>query len=540
MARLPEQVEITLGLDSVESAEEIRRHVARKWGVSEESLPELTLIKRSLDARRGRVQFHLLVSTTPRTVGEAGSNQGHEKRGSEPLREVSGGRRVVIVGDGPAGLFCAYQLARAGVACLVLDRGKPVQPRRRDLKLLNARGVVDEDSNYCYGEGGAGTYSDGKLYTRSHKRGPVRDVMELLVLHGAPESVLTEARPHIGSNLLPEVISSLRESLVEVGVEFRFGARVSQIYAEGRGSDARVSGLEVTEVASGEKSTLSCEALVVATGHSARDVFVLLNDVGVLLEPKGFALGVRIEHPQALIDEIQFGRYAGHPKLGAAAYKLAAQVQERGVFSFCMCPGGWIVPAMTDKGHLVVNGMSLSKRDSAYANSGLVVSVEVSDWERLGLLGPLGGVALQKRAERAACEAGGGDNRAPAVRVTDFLKGSSSGTLPDSSYLPGLSSQNVADVLDQTGLPLAQWIREAFTEFEKRMRGYRTEEAVLVGVESRTSSPVRVVRHPESLECVGVGGLYPCGEGAGYAGGIVSAAVDGLRVAEQVVLALRA
>lgn len=527
MSEFPEQIEISLGLESSESTEEVRARVAEKLGVSEELLPELSLIKRSLDARRGRVQFHLLLSTRKQT----------QALGGEPPREVSGKPRVIIVGDGPAGLFCAYQLARARVPCVVIDRGKPVQPRRRDLKLLNARGEVNHDSNYCFGEGGAGTYSDGKLYTRSHKRGPVRDVMELLVLHGAPESVLTEARPHIGSNLLPEVISALRQKLEEVGVEFRFGARLTQIYKEGSPGDERVSGIGMTDVTSGETSSLGCEALVLATGHSARDVFELLHQLGVTLEPKGFALGVRIEHPQPLINQIQFGRHARHEKLGAAAYKLATQVADRGVFSFCMCPGGWIVPAMTDDEHLVVNGMSLSKRDSAFANSGLVVAVEVSDWEAMGLRGPLGGIELQKRAERAAREAGGGANRAPATRVTDFLCGRASSSLPESSYLPGLSACDVGEVLEQTGLSLAARMREAFSDFEKRMRGYKTEEAVLVGVESRTSSPVRVVRHPETLVAPGVGGLYPCGEGAGYAGGIVSAAVDGARVADRIVSA---
>lgn len=517
---LPREVEVTLGLDEDESEAGLRAAVARKLRVRPDDLPAISLRKRSLDARRGRISFHLLIE-----IGS--SDEG--PLGGPPPREVRVPARTVVVGDGPAGLFCAYQLARHGIASIVVDRGKPVQPRRRDLKLLNARGGVDPDSNYCFGEGGAGTYSDGKLYTRSHKRGDVRDVIEVLALHGAPPAILTEARPHIGSNLLPRIITAMRERLEGCGVEFRFGAKVVGITTTGVGGERRVTGVELE---GGE--SLEADAVVLATGHSARDVFALCERLGLELEAKPFALGVRIEHPQALINRAQYGRAAGHPKLGAAAYRLASTVEERGVFSFCMCPGGWIVPALTDAEHLVVNGMSLSKRNSPYANSGLVVGVEVEDWQRLGLEGPLAGVEIQKRAERAAAIAGGGENRAPATRVTDFLAGRGSSTVPESSYLPGLTAGDVAEVLAATGLPLAERLRAALRTFDRQLRGYVTNDAVLVGVESRTSAPVRVVRHKETLEAIGLAGVYPCGEGAGYAGGIVSAAVDGVRVAEQI------
>jgi uncharacterized protein len=518
---LPAEVEISLGLEDAEDEAALRRAVARKLGIRETELPPVLLRKRSLDARRGRIRFQLLL--------ELGT-QADAPLGEPQPRQVSGSRPVVVVGDGPAGLFCAYQLARAGIATLVLDRGKQVQPRRRDLKLLNARGEVNPESNYCFGEGGAGTYSDGKLYTRSHKRGNVRDVLEVLALHGAPLSVLTEARPHIGSNLLPRVISAMRERLEGCGVQFRFDARVVGLGASGQGTERRVSAVRLAD---GEE--IEARAVVLATGHSARDVLEMCAELGLSLEAKPFALGVRIEHPQALINRAQFGRYAGHSKLGAAAYRLASTVEERGVFSFCMCPGGWIVPAMTDAEHLVVNGMSLSKRDSDYANSGLVVGVEAQDWLALDLKGPLAGVEVQRRAERAARIAGGGENRAPATRVTDFLAGRSSSTLPSSSYLPGLTASDVGEVLDGTGLALASRLRAALKRFDRQLRGYVTEDAVLVGVESRTSAPVRVVRHPDSLEAMGLAGLYPCGEGAGYAGGIVSAAVDGVRVAQKLI-----
>ncbi len=519
-ARLPEELEITLDVDAADDEAALRSAAARQLRVKESDLPSLVLRKRSLDARHGRVSFHLLL--------ELGASTD-EPLGEPHPRQCKGPARVVIVGDGPAGLFCAYQLARKGVASIVLDRGKQVQPRRRDLKLLNARGAVNEESNYCFGEGGAGTYSDGKLYTRSHKRGNVRDVIEVLALHGAPRAIVTEARPHIGSNLLPMVITAMRERLESVGVEFRFDSRVTAVLTEGQGSARRVAGVRLADGAE-----IAAEAVVLATGHSARDIFALCAELGITLEEKPFALGVRIEHPQSVIDRAQFGRHAGHPKLGAASYKVACTVEERGVFSFCMCPGGWIVPAMTDAEHLVVNGMSLSKRDSDYANSGFVVAVELEDVAKLGLTGPLSGIEVQKRAERAACIAGGGENRAPATRVTDFLAKRASSTLPSTSYLPGLTATNVGDVLDSTGLAFADRMRAALKKFGGQIRGYVSDEAILVGVESRTSAPVRVTRDTESLEALGLAGLYPCGEGAGYAGGIVSAAVDGVRVADRV------
>lgn len=486
-------------------------------GVTESNLPALTLRKRSIDARRGAVRFHLLL--------KLGTDESRDLGAPHP-REV-GEPRVLIVGDGPAGLFCAYELARHGVGSVVVDRGKPVQPRRRDLKGLNRHGVVDSDSNYCFGEGGAGTYSDGKLYTRAHKRGPVRDVIEILARHGAPPEILTDARPHIGSNRLPRVVTSLREELERVGVQFRFGARVTgfSVRSEGR----RVAGIRLAD-----GTEIEGDRIVLATGHSASDVYEILVEQGVALEPKPFALGVRIEHPQPLIDRIQYGRDAGHPALPAASYRVAETVEGRGVFSFCMCPGGFIVPASTVPGGLVVNGMSLSKRNSPFANSGLVVAVEPEDVARAGLAGPLGGVRLQRAIESAAFEAGGGMLRAPATRATDFLRRTGSSTVPQSSYIPGLTASDVATVLDSQGIPFSGRLRQAISVFDRRMRGYLTEEAVLVGVETRTSSPVRVPRHPETLESLDLAGLYPAGEGAGYAGGIVSAAMDGMRIASRI------
>jgi uncharacterized FAD-dependent dehydrogenase len=519
-ANIPEELELELGLDEPDDEAALRRRAARKLGVVEEALPHVAIRKRSIDARRGRVLFHVVVGLRP----PDGMGLG------EPLpREVKGTPRVAIVGDGPCGLFAAYALARVGVASVVFDRGKKVQPRRHDLAGLQKRGVVDPDSNYCFGEGGAGTYSDGKLYTRAHKRGPVRDVLETLALHGAPSSILVDARPHIGSNKLPRVISSMRERLEGCGVRFEFGARVIELLTAPSGTRRRVSGLRLED-----GREIGADAVVLATGHSARDVFTMLQRAGVALEPKPFALGVRIEHPQTLINEAQYGRAHRHPRLPNASYKLIEQVDQRGVFSFCMCPGGWIVPASTEADGLVVNGMSLSRRDSPFANSGLVVQVDVADWERAGFEGPLGGVDLQRAIERSASDAGGEGLRAPATRATDFLQGRSSNTAPASSYLPGLTATNVGDVLDSAGVPFAARLRQALRAFDRRMRGYASEQAVLVGVESRTSAPVRIPRDQVNFESPDLAGLHPAGEGAGYAGGIVSAALDGMRIADAI------
>jgi uncharacterized protein len=444
-----------------------------------------------------------------------------------------GAAEVVIVGDGPAGMFCAYELARRGIGAVVVERGKLVQPRRKDLRGLNRFGAVDPDSNYCFGEGGAGTYSDGKLYTRAHKRGNVRDVIELLALHGAPESILVDARPHIGSSRLPKVVTALRERLEAVGIRFVFGARVVSLLTESRAGRRAACGVRLAD-----GSEIAARAVVLATGHSARDVYVMLEQQGVRLEAKPFALGVRVEHPQPLIDAAQYGRAAGHPKLPAAAYRLATKVEGHGVFSFCMCPGGFIVPAATEPDGVVVNGMSLRRRDSPFANSGLVVSLEPGELEQAGFRGPLGGVELQRTIERAAFVAGGGQLRAPATRVTDFLRKRSSSTLPDSSYIPGIVASDVAQVLDVGGIPLANKLRRALVEFDRSLRGFASEAGVLVGVESRTSSPVRIPRDPQRLSSPDLEALYPAAEGAGYAGGIVSAAVDGIRIAQQIAVQL--
>ena len=505
------ELELKLTLDEPSDLDTLARRAAKELGISVSLLPPLEIKKKSIDARHQQVCFLMTVGPKNQTEKISASTFF--------LKKTNANHPVLIIGAGPAGIFCAYELARQGIASIILDRGKKVQARRRDLKGLTQHGVVDPDSNYCFGEGGAGTYSDGKLYTRAHKRGDIHDILETLVAHGAPESILVDARPHIGSNQLPKVITALREHLESIGVVFEFGARVTNILLDKK----RAVGVKLLD-----NREILGQAIVVATGHSARDMISILDNLGAELESKPFAMGVRIEHPQPLINQIQYGRFAKHPELPAASYQLAYTPADKiGTFSFCMCPGGWIVPASTEPDCLVVNGMSLSRRDSPYANSGLVVSIAA---QRTAL----GGLELQRRLEQAAGIAGGGALCAPAVRATDFVAQKISSTLPNTSYQPGLQSADLYAILGTTGLDIAPRLRLAILKFNQKMPGYLSEEAVLVGVESRTSSPVRVLRDKNTLMSPSLQNLYPCGEGACYAGGIMSAAMDGIQVARKI------
>jgi uncharacterized FAD-dependent dehydrogenase len=508
---------LILRLDDAADEASLRSAVSRAIARAEQEIDAIRVVRRAVDARGRRVRLRLALR-----VSLAGEPRDVIVPPTPPrLGRVSGGAPVLVVGAGPAGLFAALRLAELGIAAIVCERGKPVQARRRDLAALNKQGVVDPESNYCFGEGGAGTYSDGKLYTRADKRGSVQSVLGALVAHGAPADVAVDARPHIGSNRLPKVVTRLRETIESAGSEIRFESRVAEIFVDrGRARGVRL--------ASGEE--IEGSAVVVATGHSARDVLDVVERAGAVLEAKPYAIGVRVEHPQPLIDVIQYGEDARHPALAAAAYRLATTIDERGVYSFCMCPGGWIVPSTTERDAVVVNGMSLSRRDSPFANSGIVVAIEPADLAALGYPGPRGGLALQRDVERHAATVGGGRQVAPAQRLTDFIRGRDSTSLPRSSYRPGLRA---APLHAELPAFIALRLREAFARFGRTMNGFTTSEAIVVGVESRSSSPVRVVRDPRTLESVTVGGLYPCGEGAGYAGGIVSAALDGVRIAER-------
>ena len=440
------------------------------------------------------------------------------------LRDVSRSPRVIIVGSGPAGLFAALKLIELGVKPVILERGKDVRSRRRDLAAINKNHTVNPDSNYCFGEGGAGTYSDGKLYTRSKKRGDVKRILDILVAHGASHDILIDAHPHIGTNKLPKIIMAIRESILSSGGEVHFETRVD---------DLIISNGEAVGVRTSKGESFHGEAVILATGHSARDIFNLLHSKQIQIEVKPFALGVRVEHPQSLIDRIQYHCEQGRGEyLPAAAYSLAHQAvvagRQLGVFSFCMCPGGFIVPSATAPGEVVVNGMSPSRRDSKFANSGIVVSVEEADFQDFRKFGPLAGVYFQSQLERLACELAGGKQTAPAQRLMDFVGGKTSSSLPATSYQPGLISASLDEVLPKQ---LAESLRSGFKAFGKKMKGFLTNEAQVVGVESRTSSPVRIPRDREKLEHPGLKRLFPCGEGAGYAGGIVSAAMDGERCA---------
>jgi hypothetical protein len=511
---MPRDLDLALRPDVALDETALRTAVARAVGCGLDDVRAVRVLRRALDARRS-VRFQLRVRVWL-----------HDERPTpDPLPQPPtfpsprAGRPVIVVGGGPAGLFAALRLAERGIPALILERGKPVQARRRDLALLNRNGTVDPESNYCFGEGGAGTYSDGKLYTRSTKRGPVDTVLAWLVAHGADPDILVDARPHVGSNRLPKIVTALRTTLAGAGVAIRFGTRVTDLVTAGNAA----IGLRVAD-----GSEIAASAVVLATGHSARDVYALAERAGLVLEAKAFAVGVRVEHPQPLIDRAQYGADAERFPLPAAAYRLATTVDERGVFSFCMCPGGWIVPATTASDAVVVNGMSLARRDSPFANSGIVVGLEPGDVAALGFTGPLGGVALQAAIERRAWESGGGAQVAPAQRLNDFVAGRASPDLPRCSYRPGVRSARLDEELPPF---VAERLRAALRHFGRQLRGYDTNEAIVVGVETRSSSPVRIGRDTATLAAPTVVNVYPCGEGAGYAGGIVSAALDGLAVA---------
>jgi len=481
-------------------------------------IKQLIPIQRSVDARSSKIKVRLKAELC---IDEQPVEIKKNIRKNYP--DVRHKTPVIVVGAGPAGLFAAITLIENGMKPILIERGKDVKARKFDIAQINREHVVNPDSNYCFGEGGAGTYSDGKLYTRSTKRGNVNDILSGLVSHGAAEDILIDSHPHIGTDKLPAVVAAMRQSILEAGGEIYFNRRISDILIQ----NGKVKGVEDK---SGNR--YEAQAVILATGHSARDIYELLHQKGLALEAKSFALGVRAEHPQALIDSIQYRQSPRDMYLPAAHYSLVKQVDGRGVFSFCMCPGGIIVPSATESGQVVVNGMSNSRRNSPYANSGIVVQIEPSDIAYLSEYGPFAGLEFQRRIEDACWRAAGMNQSAPAQRITDFTTGVTSSSLPDCSYFPGIVAAPLHEILPPF---VAGRLQEAFLQFDKMMKGFHTSEAVILGTESRTSSPVRIPRNTETLEHINLPGLYPCGEGAGYSGGIVSSAMDGVNCALAVV-----
>ncbi len=507
------EIELVLLPEHAADESSIRAAVLKHLNVPSEQISHIQLLKRSIDARGRKVVYRLKVNVY---IG----GQPAPESFAINYQIVSDKKPVLIIGAGPAGLFAAVRCIELGLKPIIVERGKDVKQRRRDLALINREGKIDPDSNYCHGEGGAGTYSDGKLYTRSNKRGDIQYVLKALVEHGASEDILIDARPHIGTNKLPGIISSIRDRILNAGGEVHFDCRVTDLII----SNSRLSG-----VICGDR-TFRAESVILATGHSARDIYYLLRKYNIKVEAKPFALGVRIEHPQVIIDQAQYHCDVRGEYLPPSNYSLVDQVEDRGVFSFCMCPGGIIAPCSTEPGEIVVNGWSPSKRNNPFANSGTVVQINLDDVPG-NPEDPFRLLEFQAGVEKLAYTAGGGKLVAPAQRMIDFVTNKLSNDLPVNSYIPGTKSADLSTVLPAF---IHKRLQKALPVFGKKMKGYYTNEAILVGVESRTSSPLRIPRDKETLQHTEMSGLFPCGEGAGYAGGIVSAAIDGMNCADAV------
>jgi uncharacterized FAD-dependent dehydrogenase len=512
---MPTEIQLRVKPKIAATAELLEREVAFQLKISKNQIQHIEILKRSIDARQKTVKINLSIAVYIEDPFQE----------NLPLlpdyKNVSHQKEVIVVGAGPAGLFAALKLIEKGCKPIVLERGKDVRARRRDLAALNKLHIVDEDSNYCFGEGGAGTYSDGKLYTRSKKRGDVNAVLKLLVAFGATKDILVDAHPHIGTNKLPKIIAKMRAVILASGGEVRFETRVTDILVK----ENTIRGVAIK---GGE--TIKASHMILATGHSARDIFELLHTKKIVIEAKPFALGVRVEHPQALIDSIQYKCDTRSTYLPPAPYSIVKQVKNRGVYSFCMCPGGIIAPCATSPGEVVTNGWSPSKRDQLTANSGIAVELKIQDFGIFQKRGPLAAMEFQKKIEQTAWRLGGETQQVPAQRLADFTQGKRSASIPKTSYHPGTTSVELSEIFPAF---IYKTLQAGFQQFGKSMRGYVTNEAVVHAPESRTSSPVRIPRDFKTLEHPQIRGLYPCGEGAGYAGGIISAAIDGEKCAEK-------
>ncbi len=514
---MPKEFQFQVSPEAAANEELLAQQVAKNLKISPKDIQKVVVLKRSFDARQKSVKVN--VKGNAFLVDE---NYIPAKIELPDYPNVTNKQEIIVVGAGPAGLFAALQLIELGLKPIVLERGKDVRGRRRDLKAINVDGIVNEDSNYCFGEGGAGTYSDGKLYTRSKKRGDIDRILELFVAYGATPDIMVDAHPHIGTNKLPQIIQDIREKIIACGGEVLFETRVT---------DFLIKSNEIQGVVLQNGNIISANKVILATGHSARDIFELLHKKNILIEAKPFALGVRAEHPQELIDQIQYSCDYRGEFLPPAPYSVVKQVNGRGMYSFCMCPGGVIAPCATSPGEVVTNGWSPSKRDQSTANSGIVVELKLEDFKPYHQFGPLAGMEFQKAIEQKAWRLAGETQKAPAQRMVDFTQNKISQDIPKTSYVPGTTSVEMGEVFPGF---LTQIMRQGFTEFGKSMKGYLTNEAILHAPESRTSSPVRIPRDYYSLEHLQIKGLYPCGEGAGYAGGIISAAIDGEKCAVKV------
>ena len=514
---MPKELLIQVLPEIAASIPMLKAHISRMIQVPIAEIDTVSILKRSIDARQKAIKINLKVA-----VYFNGEDFITKKIELPDYKNVSNSQEVIIIGAGPAGLFAALQLIELGLKPIVIERGKDVRGRRRDLKAVNVDHIVNEDSNYCFGEGGAGTYSDGKLYTRSKKRGDVTRILELLVAYGATPDILIEAHPHIGTNKLPQIIQDIREKIIEMGGHVLFDTRMTDIIIKDN---------EVQGITTQNGDTISANKIILATGHSARDIFELLDRKKIFIEAKPFALGVRAEHPQTLIDSIQYSCDYRGELLPPAPYSIVKQVAGRGMYSFCMCPGGVIAPCATSPGEVVTNGWSPSKRDQPTANSGIVIELKLEDFAPYAKHGALAGMEFQKSIEQKAWNLAGKTQKVPAQRMVDFTQNKISSDIPKTSYVPGTTSVEMGQVFPSF---LTQILREGFSDFGKSMRGYLTNEAILHAPESRTSSPVRIPRDVETLEHLQIKGLYPCGEGAGYAGGIISAALDGEKCAVKI------
>ena len=514
---MPREIQTQVAPEVAANESLLKEHVAKLFHVSGKEVQKVVVLKRSIDARQKAIKFNIKASV----FFEEEAYQ-ETKFVLPDYKNVSNSQEVIIIGAGPAGLFAALQLIELGLKPIVVERGKDVRGRRRDLKAINVDHLVNEDSNYCFGEGGAGTYSDGKLYTRSKKRGDVDRILQLLVGFGASSDILVEAHPHIGTNKLPQIIQDIREKIIECGGQVLFETRVI---------DFVIKNNEIHGIVTQKGDTISANKVILATGHSARDIFELLDKKKIFLEAKPFAIGVRAEHPQELIDKIQYSCDYRGDYLPPAPYSIVKQVDGRGMYSFCMCPGGVIAPCATSPGEVVTNGWSPSKRDQATANSGIVVELKLEDFKPFAKFGALAGMEFQKSIEQKAWHLAGETQKVPAQRMLDFTQNKLSSFIPKTSYVPGTTSIEMGQIFPGF---LTQILRDGFTEFGKSMRGFMTNDAILHAPESRTSSPVRIPRDNFTLEHPQIKGLFPCGEGAGYAGGIISAAIDGEKCAQKI------